>query len=194
MDPQKLSIKSSDAWLDIEKGNYNSFTNLKNDNPNVKMIISLGGWVESNDNREAYNLVFNNDRARETFLQSLLAFLDEWKFDGLDLSFEFPQINERQGWFFSRFSFTISFLFIGFTTWVKSIKEAFGDRFELSASIPANTKKLQEGYEIQELNKYLDSFLVMAYDLHGPWESSADHHAPLFRRQWDTTYNYIDAT
>ena len=25
----------------------------------------------------------------------------------------------------------------------------------------------------------------MAYDLHGSWESNADHHSPLYSRTWD---------
>ena len=50
-----------------------------------------------------------------------------------------------------------------------------------------------KGYDVEELSKNLDAFHVMAYDMHGPWEATADHHSPLFRRKWDTSYNYIDA-
>ena len=60
---------------------------------------------------------------------SVLAFLENWGFDGLDLSFEFPQINERKG----------------FATWIKKIKEAFGTKYELTISLPANKEKIQAG-------------------------------------------------
>ena len=32
----------------------------------------------------------------------------------------------------------------------------------------------------------------MAYDLHGSWENQVDHHAPLYRRSWDTTSLNVD--
>ena len=94
------------------------------------------------------------------------------------MCFEFPQITERKG----------------FAAWIKQIRAAFKDKYEITVSLPANTKKIQEGYDVTSLAENLDAFHVMAYDMHGPWESMADHHAPLFRRKWDTTYNYIDAT
>jgi chitinase len=68
LDGEKLTIKTGDDWLDVESGNYKAFNDLKKENPNLKTLISLGGWVDSNDNRESYNLVFNNDKARETFI------------------------------------------------------------------------------------------------------------------------------
>ena len=74
---------------------------------------------------------------------------------------------------------------------LKRIKHFFF--LQLSISVPANVKKIQEGYALRQLAEYIDTFSIMAFDLHGPWESVTDHHAPLFRRQWDTTYNYIDA-
>lgn len=39
----------------------------------------------------------------------------------------------------------------------------------------------------------VDYINVMAYDMHGPWESETDHHAPLYQRSWDTdTTNNVD--
>ena len=69
LDGENLSIKPGDNWLDVEKGHYRNFTDHKKKNTKLKTLISLGGWVDSNDNRESYNLVFNNDGARETFIK-----------------------------------------------------------------------------------------------------------------------------
>ena len=33
--------------------------------------------------------------------------------------------------------------------------------------------------------KYMDAIHLMAYDLHGSWERTADHHSPLYARPWD---------
>ena len=72
--------------------------------------------------------------------------MENWGFDGLDLSFEFPQINERKG----------------FATWIKKIKEAFGTKYELTISLPANKEKIQAGKVGSKVtnNYLLNSMLV----------------------------------
>lgn len=42
------------------------------------------------------------------------------------------------------------------------------------------------------VNQYVDFINVMAYDMHGSWESGVDHHAPLYSRPWDTTTLTVD--
>jgi chitinase len=44
------------------------------------------------------------------------------------------------------------------------------------------------------LTETADYINIMAYDMHGPWEPLTDHHAPLYKRDWDTDEtNNIDA-
>ena len=40
----------------------------------------------------------------------------------------------------------------------------------------------------------MDAIHIMAYDLHGSWEKTADHHAPLYPRSWDTEKLNCDDT
>ncbi len=50
------------------------------------------------------------------------------------------------------------------------------------------------GYDIPVLAATADYINIMAYDMHGPWEPVTDHHAPLYKREWDTDEtNNIDA-
>lgn len=37
-----------------------------------------------------------------------------------------------------------------------------------------------------------DYINLMAYDMHGAWEPQTDHHAPLYKRDWETVDNNID--
>ncbi len=49
------------------------------------------------------------------------------------------------------------------------------------------------GYDLPSLSQSLDFLNLMAYDMHGTWESTADHLAPLYQRSWDTdSTNNID--
>ncbi len=45
-------------------------------------MISIGGWNEGSDK---YSLMVNSPSARQTFVASVLKFLAEKGFDGLDL-------------------------------------------------------------------------------------------------------------
>ena len=52
----------------------------------------------------------------------------------------------------------------------------------MTAAISASPGKISKGYDIQLMAKYMDAIHIMAYDLHGSWEKTADHHAPLYAR------------
>lgn len=50
------------------------------------------------------------------------------------------------------------------------------------------------GYDLETMAETFDFINMMAYDLHGQWESKVDHHSPLYRRSWeemDNTNNTI---
>lgn len=178
LDADKHTLKTNDEWLDVQKGNFEAFIGLKKSNPNVKLMIALGGWTDSQQKRAAYTKLFTDTKVRATFIGHAMAFMEQWGFDGLDLHFEFPIATDRHG----------------FADWVQSISEAFHGKYELTAAISANVNKIREGLAIPRLSKHLDAIHVMAYDLHGSWEASkADHHAPLYKRNWDTTNLYVDA-
>ena len=50
--------------------------------------MALGGWNDSKG--EKYSKMVNNPRHRKTFIASVVKFLVENKFDGLDLDWEYP--------------------------------------------------------------------------------------------------------
>ena len=42
---------------------------------------------------------------------------------------------------------------------------------------------IDKGYEVAEVAKHVDFINMMAYDLHGAWEKTVGHNAPLFARE-----------
>ena len=70
-----------------------------------------------------------------------------------------------------------------FAQWVKELKTAFAPYgWELTAAVAGGKSTIDAGYDVPELSKYLDAIHLMTYDFHGSWESTVDHHAPLYPR------------
>ena len=46
--------------------------------------------------------------------------------------------------------------------------------WELTAAVAAGKDKIDAGYDVPEISKYLDAIHIMTYDLHGSWESQVN--------------------
>lgn len=77
-----------DPWGDLTptKGGglsgYQRFTDLKKKNSQLKTIVAIGGWNEGSEN---YSNMAKDASSRSTFVKSIVPFLKEHNFDGLDL-------------------------------------------------------------------------------------------------------------
>merc|ERR1719193_339539 len=167
---QKFTVKIFDKWLDIDLKNYEKFIAMKKKNPKLKVLIAIGGWTDSQNHAAAYSKLFRNEANRAKFVKSAVEFLQKWGFDGLDLDYEYPNAGDKNA----------------FGKFVKELKIAFEPfGYELTAAISASPGKISKGYDIPTMAKYMDAIHLMAYDLHGSWEKTADHHSPLYARPWD---------
>ena len=70
--------------------------NLAHEN-NVKVLISVGGWGWDNQFEE----LAANPESRERFIQNILDFTEEYKLDGVDMDWEYPDPGESSQNFLS---------------------------------------------------------------------------------------------
>lgn len=75
-----------DKWDDPIKGNLKQLWKLKEKNPNLKTLISVGGWTWSN----RFSDVAATAVTREVFANSAVDFIRKYKMDGVDLDWEYP--------------------------------------------------------------------------------------------------------
>ena len=66
---------------------YNRINALKQKNPNLKHVMSIGGW---GDKSSKYSHVIGNVEKRKVFKQHLIEYMQKYKFDGLDIDWEYP--------------------------------------------------------------------------------------------------------
>lgn len=163
-------IRSLDPYLDLQedygRGAYRNMTDLRRQYPGLKVSLAIGGWTEGSAN---YSALAASPPRRKVFVESVLEFMKNYGFDGLDLDWEFP--GSRGGGPQDKENFS---------RLVKELSAVLKKRgLLLTAAISAARDKIEAGYDIPEISKYLDFIHVMAYDYHGAWDSRVLPNAPL---------------
>lgn len=168
---QDYRIRVLDPWNDLYdnygKGAFLRFTGLKKQNPSLKALIAVGGW---NEGSESYSTMAADPAKRATFVQSAVEFVRKYGFDGLDFDWEYPA---NRGGVPSDKS--------NFISLIRELKNALSPySLLLTAAVSAGKHTIDSAYEVPALASIFDQVHLMAYDLHGAWESFTGLHAPLF--------------
>lgn len=67
---------------------FDEFSELKTARPDLKLFVSIGGWTFSDNDTDTQPVFDNIARSafnRQTFANKLLAFLNQYGFDGVDI-------------------------------------------------------------------------------------------------------------
>lgn len=150
---------------------------LKSKNPDLKILVSIGGWGADN-----FSDATLTDASRDKFAKSALAMLQQHRLDGIDLDWEYPgqpgpgikfRPEDKQN----------------FTALLRAIRE------QLDALSDAQGRKGYDRYlltiasaggpyfrhtEMDKLHHDLDFINVMTYDFTGNWSKETGHHSGLY--------------
>nr|XP_049698952.1 probable chitinase 2 isoform X1 [Helicoverpa armigera]XP_049698953.1 probable chitinase 2 isoform X2 [Helicoverpa armigera]XP_049698958.1 probable chitinase 2 isoform X3 [Helicoverpa armigera] len=164
------TIKSLDPWQDLEtdygKAGYKRLVGLKQKYPHLKVTLAIGGW---NEGSPRYSNMASKPETRAAFIKSVLLMLNNYKFDGLDLDWEYP--TKRDGKPYDRENFVLL---------VKELSEAFEPYgYILTAALGAGKTTMETAYDLAKLSRYLDLIHMMCYDYHGTWDRVLGANAPM---------------
>ncbi|WP_297872515.1 glycosyl hydrolase family 18 protein [uncultured Oscillibacter sp.] len=159
---------------DRDRENLRGLTALRQRNPDLKIVLSLGGW----DGSGGFSDAASTAARRETFARSCLDLLLAHDLDGVDLDWEYPVsggsgVHRAQ----DRENFTLLLRTLRRTLDRQSRTD--GRDYLLTIAGAAG-----QGYlnciEPQAVAETVDHIFVMAYDFHGPWDRRADFNAPVY--------------
>ena len=127
---------------------------LKQKNPKLKVILSIGGGRGCTTCSDA----FSTEAGREEFAKSMNETHKFFGTDGLDLDWEFPNIEHFPGQIYSPADKK------NYTELVKTVKKFNPDK-ELSFAAGAHVGIFEEVVEWEEVMKYMDYVNMMTYDI-----------------------------
>ncbi|MFD5101582.1 chitinase C-terminal domain-containing protein [Streptomyces albidochromogenes] len=185
------------------KGHFNLLSKFKKQHPDVKTLVSVGGWAETGgyfaDNGDRvnsggfYSMATNSDGSVnqagiDTFADSTVAFIKKYGFNGVDIDYEYPTTMKDAGnpLDFSYANGRRAGLVKGYAALMKTLREkldragaADGKHYLLTVAAPSSGYLLR-GMETFQVQKYLDYVNIMSYDLHGAWNEYVGPNASLF--------------
>lgn len=156
--------------------NFAALNALKQQNPSLTVLVSVGGWLGSGGFSDAVL----TEQSRKVFLDSVLAFIERYHLDGLDIDWEYPgqpgagnrfRPEDKQN----------------YTLVLKELRQRFNQeqknlhrRLYLSVAAGSNAAWL-ENTQMGQVQKYVDTVNLMAYDYYEPGsEPTTGMNAPLF--------------
>lgn len=182
------TIVLGDPWIDTQKnfagdtwdqpiaGNINQLNVLKKKNPNLKTIISVGGWSWSNH----FSDVAASQATREAFANSAVDFLHKFNFDGVDLDWEYPVGGGLDGNSVrpaDKQNYTLLLQEIRNKLDAAGAKD--GKHYYLTIASGAGPT-YANNTELGKIGAIVDWINIMTYDFNGGWVKVSAHNAPLY--------------
>jgi chitinase len=160
-----------------DAANLATLVGLKKDNPDLTVLVSVGGWLWSGRFSDASLTT----ASRAKFIDSVAAFIRRYNLDGLDIDWEYPSMEGAPGNVFRPEDKQ------NYTLLLKDLRERFNEmqkplhrHLYITIAAGSSTEFLQNT-ELAKVQKYVDTVNLMAYDYYEPGDSpTTGNHAPLF--------------
>ncbi|WP_434219687.1 glycosyl hydrolase family 18 protein [Amycolatopsis nalaikhensis] len=205
---QSVDGVADTGWESL-RGNFNQLKKLKAKHPNLKVLVSLGGWTYS----KYFSDVAATDASRKKFVSSCV---DTWIkgniapyggaggpgtaagiFDGIDIDWEWPGSPDgHPGNHWSpNDKANLTALLAEFRTQLDAYGATTGKRYQLHAFTPADPAKVAAGWDVPRIFDSLDVANVQGYDFHGSgsdnsWEPNRTGHQGNLYADADDPYNF----
>ena len=143
---------------------------IKSYNPNLRMVISVGGWGAG-----GFSPAAATEEGRKKFADSCVALAEQWNLDGMDIDWEYPGLDwagieaspdDKTNYTLLLQAVRDAFNAAGHTDWMLTV--AVGcDRY------------FTQNTEMDKVAKILDYVSLMTYDMRGCGEPFTGHHTNL---------------
>ncbi|MFE4632678.1 glycoside hydrolase family 18 protein [Streptomyces sp. NPDC056773] len=198
----------ADDWVQPLAGNFNQLRELKAKHPNLKVLISLGGWSWSTHFSDAAL----TPASRKALVSSCIDLYIKGNlpqdgsrggagsaaglFDGIDLDWEWPGSSGDTDTKFrpedkKNFTALVSEFRTQLDDYARSQKRKA--KYELSAFVPTAPAKIDAGFDVRRIMRDLDFVTLQGYDFHVSGESTTAQQSALYARNDFSVDGTVDA-
>ncbi len=173
-----VDVKDNRAWLHNEKTdtvNFRQLNTLKQKNPELKILISVGGWTWSKNFSDAVL----TDTSTQNFAQSSVDIVARYNLDGVDIDWEYPGMIGDKNVYRPEDRKNYTNLFRSLREKLDALSRQTGKRYLVTTAIGGSREFLQHT-EMEKAQEYLDYINLMSYDFDGTYDNMAAHHTNLF--------------
>lgn len=166
-------VKSDEIRVDHLK-NLDRLEELKKMNPNLTILLSVGGWSAGGFSEAAFT-----SKGRKRMAESAVKIVKEYAFDGIDLDWEYPCYGEAG--IHSSPADKVNFTYL-----LKEIREALDEleketgNYHLLTIAAGADQYYIDGTEMSEVQKHVDYVQLMTYDMRGGFQTLTGHHTNLY--------------
>jgi chitinase len=168
-------VPSEDNLFDAT--NIPALQTLKQANPNLRILISIGGWGGSGGFSDAALTA----ESRAAFTSSALRYMLRYGFDGIDIDWEYPGQtgagNTHRPEDKAHFTLMLKDLREG----LDSLARTNGHPGYLLTIAAGAGQRFLDFTEMDKAQHYLDFINIMTYDFTGSWSRTTGHHTNLYR-------------
>ncbi|MFN8445015.1 MAG: glycosyl hydrolase family 18 protein [Caldilineaceae bacterium] len=177
----------ADQWNQPLRGNFNQLKQLKARYPQLKVLISLGGWTWSDGFHDAAMTAASRQRlvssCIDIYIRGNLPMVDNaggtgaaaGLFDGIDIDWEYPGMPGEGNPYGPEDTHNFTLLLQEFRTQLNAINPNL--MLTIATGGASNAYGMLELNQIHPLLNYLN---IMSYDYHGAWEQKTGFLAPLY--------------
>lgn len=162
---------------------------LKGKNPNMKVLLSLGGWGGCETCSDAF---FTADKRKE-FAKSVKQVSDYFKTDGIDMDWEYPTVRLDNDIDKEPVHKTSPQDKNNFTDLMKQLRKELGPSSTLTFAAGGFNTYLKKAVDWKAVMKIVDYVNLMSYDLINGYATETGHHTALYStpKQVESTDNAV---
>ncbi|MFE4257574.1 glycoside hydrolase family 18 protein [Streptomyces sp. NPDC056883] len=198
----------ADDWVQPLAGNFNQLRELKAKHPNLKVLLSLGGWSWSTHFSDAAL----TPASRKALVSSCIDLYIKGNlpqdgsrggagsaagiFDGFDIDWEWPGSSGDTDTTYrpedkKNFTALVSEFRTQLDDYARSQKRKA--KYELSAFVPTAPAKIDAGFDVRRIMRDLDFVTLQGYDFHVSGEATTAQQSALYARNDFSVDGTVDA-
>jgi len=172
-----VDVKDGKAFLTNEATdtvNFRTLNELKQQNPDLKILISVGGWTWSRNFSDA---VLTTE-GQKVFAKSAVEIMDKYNLDGVDIDWEYPAIPGDDGNVYRpEDKQTYTLMFAAIRSELDALEKSTDKKYLLTTAV-GGFQQFIDNTEMDKAQQYLDYVNIMTYDSQSG--DTAIHHTNLY--------------